>query len=52
MQAVMVRFGKLRVLGRYEGSNGCSKSSRSENNNSLEQKFDSGWLSLHVLSIP
>ncbi len=24
----------------------------SENRKSLEEKFDSGWLSLHVLSIP
>ena len=30
----------------------CPNFGGNENSKSLEEKFDSGWLSLHVLSIP
>jgi hypothetical protein len=52
MQALMALSGKLRVLGRGGARHDRLKFGRSENFKSLEEKFDSGWLSLHVLSIP
>jgi hypothetical protein len=52
MQALMTLSGNLRVLGRAGVRRGRVKFGRSENTKSLKEKFDSGWLSLHVLSIP
>ena len=49
----MIRSGKLRILGRHrESGKAASIFGGSENSKSLEEKFDSGLLSLHVLSIP
>ena len=53
MQASLILPGSLLGLwGDVGVEHSRFKFSRSENGESLEEKFDSGWLSLHVLSIP
>jgi hypothetical protein len=53
MQSALFRAEKLRFLGeRANSGRVCLTFGGNENNESLETKFDSGMISLHVLSIP
>jgi hypothetical protein len=49
----MILAEALGILGRDERRGwGARIIGRNEKCRTLEEKFDSGWLSLHVLSIP
>jgi hypothetical protein len=52
MQAVMILLVDCGFWGDAEVEHGGLRIDRCENSKSLQEKFDSGWLSLHVLSIP